>query len=334
MSFPSDIKTKQRTQKISLHLMGLFIVFAIIAIIAGSLYFYREKELLLEQRKEALAAVADLKVNGILQWRNERRADAQRIFDNPLLAAELGKRLNGVMSASDDRLLRSWAEAQRKVVEYSRIVLLDGRGNVLISTSEKDSGIDTDMRPSIDLALSEKRIVFSDFYKNDANGKISISVVVPILYGDSPDPKLAGAILMDLDLNYFLFPFIDSWPIPSRTAETLLVRKEGNYVLFLNELRHKKGTALELRRPLDELSLPAARAAMGLEGVMEGKDYRGVPVLAVTRSIPDSPWYLVSKMDMGEVSAPIMEKADFCIVGDLFQVAPILKDELAKALKK
>jgi electron transfer flavoprotein alpha subunit len=32
--------------------------------------------------------------------------------------------------------------------------------------------------------------------------------------------------------------------------------------------------------------------------------------------------------------ATIMEKADFCIVGDLFKVVPILKGELAKALKK
>ena len=33
-------------------------------------------------------------------------------------------------------------------------------------------------------------------------------------------------------------------------------------------------------------------------------------------------------------NAPIMEKADFCIVGDLFQVVPILKAELAKALQR
>ncbi|MCX5794824.1 MAG: electron transfer flavoprotein subunit alpha/FixB family protein [Elusimicrobia bacterium] len=32
--------------------------------------------------------------------------------------------------------------------------------------------------------------------------------------------------------------------------------------------------------------------------------------------------------------AAIMEKADFCIVGDLFKVLPVLKEELAKALKK
>jgi electron transfer flavoprotein alpha subunit len=33
-------------------------------------------------------------------------------------------------------------------------------------------------------------------------------------------------------------------------------------------------------------------------------------------------------------SAPIMEKADFSIVGDLFQVLPILTEELSKALKR
>jgi electron transfer flavoprotein alpha subunit len=32
--------------------------------------------------------------------------------------------------------------------------------------------------------------------------------------------------------------------------------------------------------------------------------------------------------------APIMEKADFAMVADLFKVVPILKEELAKALKK
>ena len=31
--------------------------------------------------------------------------------------------------------------------------------------------------------------------------------------------------------------------------------------------------------------------------------------------------------------APIMEKADFAIVGDLFKVVPVLKDELSKVVK-
>lgn len=38
---------------------------------------------------------------------------------------------------------------------------------------------------------------------------------------------------------------------------------------------------------------------------MQGVDYRGVPVLAVTRVIPDSPWSLVARIDAAEVDAPL-----------------------------
>ena len=41
---------------------------------------------------------------------------------------------------------------------------------------------------------------------------------------------------------------------------------------------------------------------------MEGVDYRGEPVLAALRAIPDSPWFLVARMDTAEVYAPLRER--------------------------
>ncbi len=79
-------------------------------------------------------------------------------------------------------------------------------------------------------------------------------------------------------------------------------------MIFLNELRHRKDTALTLRFPITEKQLPAAMAAQGIEGVAEGIDYRGVPVLAALRAIPDSPWFLVAKVDKEEIYAPIRER--------------------------
>ena len=94
---------------------------------------------------------------------------------------------------------------------------------------------------------------------------------------------------------------------PSETAETLLVRREGNEAVFLNELKFQKHTALALRMSLDSTDLPAVKAALGQEGIVEGVDYRGVPVLAAVRAVPDSPWFLVAKMDTAEVYAPMRE---------------------------
>ena len=81
------------------------------------------------------------------------------------------------------------------------------------------------------------------------------------------------------------------------------MRVEGGDVLYLNELRHQPGTALSLRLPLTRTDLPAVQAALGRQGMFEGKDYRGVRVLADLRPIPQSPWFIVAKVDVAEILA-------------------------------
>ncbi len=53
-----------------------------------------------------------------------------------------------------------------------------------------------------------------------------------------------GVLKLRIDPHAYLYPFIQRWPTPSETAETLLVRREGNEVVFLNELKFQKDTAL------------------------------------------------------------------------------------------
>ncbi|MCX8119177.1 MAG: diguanylate cyclase, partial [Desulfobacterota bacterium] len=70
-------------------------------------------------------------------------------------------------------------------------------------------------------------------------------------------------LVFEMDPNQFLCPLLQSWPVPSQTAETLLVRREGEEVVFLNDLRHRKNTALNLRFSMKEENLPAAMAVRG-----------------------------------------------------------------------
>ncbi len=65
---------------------------------------------------------------------------------------------------------------------------------------------------------------------------------------------------------------------------------------------------LRLRVPLDNTDRPVVKAALSQEGIVEGVDYRGVPVLAAIRAVPDSPWFLEARMDAAEVYAPMRER--------------------------
>ena len=80
--------------------------------------------------------------------------------------------------------------------------------------------------------------------------------------------------------------------------------------LKVNELAQwfQKNTTLHLRIPLESKDTPAVKAALGREGIVEGRDYRGVRVIADVRGIPDSPWFLVARMDASEAFGPMRER--------------------------
>ncbi len=115
-------------------------------------------------------------------------------------------------------------------------------------------------------------------------------------------------VALRIDPENYLYPFINRWPTSARTAETLIVRRDGNAALFLNELKFQKHTALTQRIPLANQDVAAVKAVLGREGIVEAIDYRGVPVVAALRKVPGSPWFLVARIDAAEANTPLRER--------------------------
>ena len=156
--------------------------------------------------------------------------------------------------------------------------------------------------------MKSKQIVFEDFYRNEHDTQIYLTVLAPII--DNQDSThVLGIISLQIDPEHYLYPLISNWPIPSKTAETILLRREGNEVVFLNDLKFQKDAALNLRIPMNGTkAIPAIKAALGEEGIVEALDYRGVPVIAEIRTIHGSPWFMVTRMDQSEAFAPLKER--------------------------
>ena len=270
----------------------------ILALFAGGVWFFRVQYKHQRQEVEAhLWSVAGLKAGQITDWRAERLADAAILMERHALIESVKRFLAGSNGHEASEIFRRFKTMQERNV-YSDILLADLHKRVRLSLSKKTE-FHEGFTAAFEIAIASGKPVWTPLHMETEHPHPHISVVTP-LFNPQGDPTPIGAVILICDAARFLYPLIESWPTPSKTAESLLVQKNGDDVLFLNELRHQKDTALKLRIPLNRSDLPAAMAVKGKIGIVEGKDYRGIEVVAAVLPIPDSPWFMVSKMDMVE----------------------------------
>jgi PAS domain S-box-containing protein len=92
-------------------------------------------------------------------------------------------------------------------------------------------------------------------------------------------------------------------PIAAESAETVLVRREGDDIVFLSPLRHNSAPPVTFRRPANVMGFAALAAVEGHEGFGAFVDYRGEPVFAATIRLDRAPWGIVVKVDQQEALA-------------------------------
>jgi PAS domain S-box-containing protein len=285
---------------------GLTLVLAV-AIGSGAWsYFKRQKAEARRAMEESLASIADLKAQGIVAWMKERRGDAEVARSSLVVQNFLADPDNPNTRDVLSRMIEVFSQAY----DYDAVAIFDAHGNPRLVVPADGLRPYGQIGAEVQMALHAREVVLLDLHRDRPTEPIHMSFLGPV--GVSPQTNLPanGALLLVIDPRRFLYPRVQSWPAPSKTAETMLVRREGNDVLYLNELRNQTNTALTLRAPIDPKSqLPAAMAVQGIEGVFDGRDYRGSRVFAATRRIPETPWYMIAKVDQDEVYAPIRKDA-------------------------
>ena len=276
----------------------------VVAVPAGLLYRDYEENFEAEV-EEQLLAVADLKVGQIEAWRTERLSDAATFRDNPVFA-DLIRRAMDEGGEEARSQVESWLEPFRRAYQYQRAAVVDSAGRTRISVPSSGPAAADASHPAAAAAevLRSGTARIEGFHRDSREGPVHLTVVTPVYDADS---VLAGGVVLRADPGVVLYPLLMQWPTPSRTAETVLIRRDGDDVLFLNELRFREGGAMNLRRPLSDRDLPAARAVLGDTGIVEGVDYRGERVVSALRPVPNSDWKLVAKVDVAEAYGPLRQ---------------------------
>ncbi|MCX6220793.1 MAG: PAS domain S-box protein [Bacteroidia bacterium] len=288
----------------------LILVFALLAtgiILAGYFYYIHNVKEYRLQKEQELSSVADLKISELTHIRKEWVEDASLFHNNTYFSTLVDRYFNDPKDIKAPRQLRTWLGHFRIVNNFNKLSLLDNKGVERFSEPDSPEPRSSTYRDKISEAIKSGNVTIVDFYKNEKDQHIYLNILVPI-----PNPKnknqIAGVLSVQINPEEYLYPYIKSWPTPSKTSETMLVRREGEDVLYLNEVKLQQNTALSLRIPLKNKTVLAVRAVLGEEGIVEGYDYRNVHVLGDIHHIPDSPWLIITKIDIAEVYAPLSER--------------------------
>ncbi|MDO9326682.1 MAG: PAS domain S-box protein [Methanoregula sp.] len=293
-------------------IIAIIIIF--IAIIAAGVLFYQSQE---EQIKSSVAtdlsSIAMLKADQIAVWRGERLADVIVLSQNRFFSDGVKEYLSSPDSAKREKILTLFGKINTSY-KYHNVQLFDSNGRVQLSLEPLDIAMSPVLETELARSMATQETVLTDITHGTDSTTPQMYAIAPLLVTDNEKTVVVGATVLTIDPARDLYPFIQSWPVPSRTSETLLIEREGNHVLFLNELRHQKNTALNLTIPLSETHVPAVMAVLGTTGVFSGKDYRGVDVISVLRPIPNSPWFMVTKVDMDEAYSAWQSRSILIIV--------------------
>ena len=298
-SEPSEVRVLPKRRA----LLGLFAGLATVVVLVAYAVVRFQGPRIEQSAFADLHAIAELKAGQVENWLDERRAVAEELaasegfianFDRWQQSGDAGARI-GVVS----RL-----EALGRLDFYDEI-LLDREGRVVPLGGPRREVPAAVRQTLLPRAWQSRAVQVGDLYR-DVDGHVRLDYVVPLFLRGDGKPHAVGAVVLRAPVERFLNPLIQAWPTPSASGESVLVRRDGDDVLFLNELRHRRGAALSLHIPLATPELPAAAAIRsGRALTMAGRDYRGVPVLAAARPVRGTPWILIAKLDRDEVLAPL-----------------------------
>jgi PAS domain S-box-containing protein len=277
----------------------LITILSVLILISGYLIYKKQEDTFRSQKYDELHAIADLKQSQIESWLKERIGDAKIISQSTFLISGINNLMQDSINMNIKQGIIDRFQLVQKEMGYKNIFLTHTNGVFLLSVFNNTVEINDFLKRKIVEATTKNEIVLTDFYFDQNKNKINFDIISPIIKNN----KAIAILVLRIDPNNFLYPLIQTWPTPSRTAETAILRVENESVVFLNELRHRKNTALKLKISLNRTNVPAVQAALGRRGLFEGIDYRGVKVLSDIRKIPGTNWFMLSKVDEDEIYA-------------------------------
>jgi len=291
--------------------LSLFFGLFVLASIAIAVQYARDlRDTTFEQGARLVTSVVGLKAQMIDKWVYERTLDTQ------FLASSLQNFAIGQWAT--DREMRAIVEVMLAETlaghkERHAILLLDPAGKELASAGPRMVFGDLTGKMGNDPVTT----VFEHMAPDRPGGAPYICFVVPL--AKSPvTGKPAGYAVIVIDPAVDFFADLRRWPTQSKSAEMLVVRRDGDELLHIVS---PTGHHIPYRMPLTDRKLPAVEAVLDGDGFRVGTDLEGRTVLTASRQTHLLGWIAIGRMDRAEVMGPAVTRIYLLVIAVIGAIA-------------
>jgi signal transduction histidine kinase len=284
----------------------LIIIFLIISIVPltifGTLNYLNTEQALTKETLNKLETLATLQEKNIQNLVDQNLEKLNLVSSRLQLKVELDKYNNNNRNKTQSQqfITRIINPVKSESKSFEEIYILSPMGQIVASTNNASIGRDHSTDEFFIKGSKQNDVTI--FFK-DPQGNLRVYLTGPLILNGN---KLAGVVSIISNLDTLLSQ-IQTYEGLGQTGEFNLVKRDDNGdALLINPLRFDPAAALTLRVDKDDVQRPTIQALLKNEKTLTNiVDYRGVPVLAVTRYIEGVDWGLVAKIDKAEAFAAL-----------------------------
>ena len=307
----------------------LIIIFLIISIVPltifGTLNYLNTEQALTKETLNKLETLATLQEKNIQNLVDQNLEKLNLVSSRLQLKVELDKynNNNGNKTQSQQFITRIINPVKSESKSFEDIYILSPMGQIVASINNGSIG----RNHSTDefFIKGSKQNDVTIFFK-DPEGNLRVYLTGPLILNDN---KLVGVVSIISNLDTLLSQ-IQTYEGLGETGEFNLVKRDDNGdALLINPLRFDPAAALTLRVDKDDVQTPIIQALLKNEKTFTNiVDYRGVPVLAVTRHIEGVDWGLVAKIDKAEGFAALDNLRNLTVLTGIIVAALVVVTSL------
>ncbi|HEX2124809.1 MAG TPA: sensor histidine kinase [Nitrososphaeraceae archaeon] len=303
----------------------LIIIFLTISIVPltifGTLNYLNTEQVLTKETFNKLETLATLQEKNIRNFVDQNLEKLNLVSSRLQLKVELDKYNNNIgnKTQSQQFITRIINPVKSEIESFEDIYILSPMGKIVASTNKASIGRDHSNDEFF--IKGSKQNDVSIFFK-DPQGNLRVYLTGPLNLNNN---KVVGVVTIIANLDTLLSQ-IQTYEGLGQTGEFNLVKRDDNGdALLINPLRFDPAAALTLRVHKDDVQRPTIQALLKNEKTFTDiVDYRGVPVLAVTRYIEGVDWGLVAKIDKAEAFAALDNLRNLTILTGIMVAALVV----------